>query len=112
MKASFLQKVLSSVVDNSTSYELLHFNNDRWVLNRFSKRSVVAAGYQADLKYVLQDVGETPRRSSSNIRSSYFLVNCSSRLVDFSASQWHHWAEDSLTKSGQILGISRGVTVD
>ena len=58
-KASYLSKVLCPIVEYGMSFDLLQCNIDKWVFSRFTKRFSIAAGYKADLKYFLGDVGET-----------------------------------------------------
>ena len=58
-KASYLSNVLCPIVEYGMSFDHLKYNLDKWVFSRFMKRFSIAAGYKADLKYFLEDVGET-----------------------------------------------------
>ena len=61
VKASFLVKVTSSVCDYAASWELLHFQYDRWILSKFTGRAAMAK--HISLKYALRDIPETPFHS-------------------------------------------------
>lgn len=110
-KASYISKLLSSVVDYGVLHDLLHFQFDKWVFSRFTQRCSVAQHYGADLKYFLRDVGETP----------YAMHIAHLKLIDLHrtlgaasfwytvaqglwSTPWHSWVEDSLCKSASALG--------
>ena len=109
-KASYLLKLFSPIVDYGMNYDTLHYQFDKWVFSRCSKRSSVAHYHKADLKYFLQDVGEIPYAMHvahleliDHHRTLVQQGNCFTIAPRLWAHQWHYWVEEALMKSASNL---------
>lgn len=103
-KASFLVKCCSSIVDYGSSFELLQFHYDRWILNKFRGRD---AASKVDLKYALKDINETPYCCYLNHMKMVDIhrqLGPGKYLLTFApgafGTTWHAWIWNQVKTSG------------
>ena len=110
VKASFLVKCRSSIVDYGASFELLQFHYDRWVLSKFTGRAFATRRIQLDLKYAMADMSDTPYCCYLNHMrlvdihrqlgpASYFITLAPGAY----STQWHPWVLHAAATCGRRL---------
>lgn len=109
-KAAFLTKCLSAVADYSSSFELLQFQYDRWILTKFLGRAQAVRPAQLELKYAMADLSETPYCCYLNHMrlidmhrqlgpASYFITLAPGVF----STQWHAWVAHQAALTGKAL---------